>query len=90
MEQVRFEAGGGSVMIENWSPRDIRVRLHCDRASTLLFREFQYPRWRASAETPVDASEKGLIRVKAPAGEYELRLRLDGGPMESAASGSAR
>ena len=41
------------------------------------------PGMESGRETPVDPSEKGLIRVKAPAGEYELRLRLDGGPMES-------
>jgi hypothetical protein len=82
MPQVRFESGAGDAKIEKWAPRDIRVRLRCDRDSSLLFHQFYYPGWRASVTAPVEASGQGLIRVKAPAGEYELRLWLDGGSME--------
>jgi hypothetical protein len=83
MEKVRFESGAGSVKVQKWAPRDIRVRLHCDRESTLLFHQFYYPGWRASVESPVEPSSERLIRVKAPAGEHDLRLWLDGGPMET-------
>jgi hypothetical protein len=82
MGQVRFESGGGSAAIGKWAPRDIRVRVRSSRESSLLFHQFYYPGWRASEGAPVQASEQGLIRVKAPPGEYELRLWLDGGPME--------
>jgi hypothetical protein len=82
MEQVRFEKGGGSAVIEKWAPRDIRVHLRCDRESSLLFHQFYYPGWKASVQSPVEASEQGVIRVNAPPGEYDLRLWLDGGRME--------
>ena len=83
MEKVRFESGGGAATVEKWAPRDIRVRMRCDRESTLLFHQFYYPGWRTSLATPLEASSQGLIRVKAPAGEYELRIWLDGGRMET-------
>jgi hypothetical protein len=59
------------------------VRLRCDADSTLLIHQFYYPGWSASVRSPVEASGQGLIRVKAPAGEYELRLWLNGGRMET-------
>jgi len=83
MDKVRFENGEGSARIEKWAPRDIRVRLHCDRESTLLFHQFYYPGWKANVQSPVEASGQGMIRVKAFAGEYDLRLWLDGGRMET-------
>jgi hypothetical protein len=82
MESVRFETGGGSAIVDKWAPRDIRVRLRCAQASTLLFHQFYYPGWRASVDGTVESSPQGLIRVNAPAGDYELRLWLDGGRME--------
>src|SRR3989442_1181351 len=66
LEQVRFEKGGGNAAIEKWAPRDIRVHLRCDRESSLLFHQFNYPGWTASVESPVESSGHGLIRVKAP------------------------
>jgi hypothetical protein len=81
MEPVRFESGGGSAKVERWAPRDIRVRLRCERDSSLLVHQFYYPGWRANVT--MEASGQGLIRVKARAGEYELRLWLDGGRMET-------
>ena len=80
MEQVRFESGAGTASVERWAPRDIRLRLRCDRESRIVFHQFYYPGWKASV--PVDASDQGLIRVTAPAGEYELRLWLERDRME--------
>ena len=80
MEQVRFESGEGTASVEKWAPRDIRLRLRCDRESRIVLHQFYYPGWKSSV--PVDASGEGLIRVTAPAGEYELRVRLERGSME--------
>ena len=38
--------------------------------------------WKANTPGPVGKSETGQIRVTAPAGNYELRLWLEGGRME--------
>jgi hypothetical protein len=83
-EQVRFESGAGTAAIEKWSPGDIRVRLRCDRESRLVFHQFFYRRWKADTPFRVEASEDGLVRVVAPAGENELHLWLDGGAAETA------
>src|SRR5262249_8067347 len=80
-EMIHFESGAGAAKIERWAARDIRVHLRCDRDSSLLVHQFYYPGW--SANVAMEASSQGLIRVKAPAGEYELRLWLDGGRMET-------
>jgi hypothetical protein len=82
MEQVRVEGGGGSAVVERWAPRDIRLRLHCGRESPVTVHQFYYPGWKANTPGPVEPSETGQIRVTAPAGDYELRLWLDGGLME--------
>jgi hypothetical protein len=82
MEQVRVESGQGSAAVLKWAPRDIRVRVRCPAGCVLLFHQFYYPGWRVGGPATLDASDQNLMRVKSPAGEYELELRLDGGPWE--------
>jgi hypothetical protein len=82
MERVQFESGTGKADVERWAPRDIRVRVRAERESRLVFHQFYYPEWKANTG-PVDASATGQVRVTAPAGNYELRLWLAGGRMES-------
>lgn len=82
MELVRVESGQGKAEIERWAPRDIRVRAVCQTDCRLEFHQFYYPGWKAEGFT-VDVSGQGLIRVAAPRGEHELKLRLDGGAMET-------
>jgi 6-pyruvoyl-tetrahydropterin synthase related domain len=84
MERVRVENGAAQATVERWAPRDIRVRMNGERGSRLVFHQFYYPGWTAGAGVPIRASEHGLVEVDAPAGEYQLRLRLDGGSMEKA------
>ncbi|HTM50614.1 MAG TPA: 6-pyruvoyl-tetrahydropterin synthase-related protein [Bryobacteraceae bacterium] len=84
MERVRIESGQGSVDVLKWAPRDIRVRLRCPAGCALLFHQFYYPGWRVSGPAALEPSDQNLIRVKAPAGDYRLELRLDGGPWERA------
>jgi hypothetical protein len=81
MELVRVEHGYGEAEIVGWAPRDIRVRVNCQTDCRLEFHQFYYPGWRADG-FGVDASGRGLIRVAAPPGKHEFRLRLDGDGME--------
>ena len=83
MARAQFESGEGKVSVERWAPRDIRVRVRSQRGGRIVFHQFYYPEWKASTPGPVDWSETGQVRVTAPAGDYELRLRLAGGRMES-------
>ena len=82
MELGRVANGVGEMKIERWAPRDIRARVRCETDCTFVFHQFYYPGWQARGFA-VDASEGGLVRVTASRGEYEMRLRLDGGSMEA-------
>jgi uncharacterized membrane protein len=83
MKMAQFESGEGETSVERWGPRDIRVRVRSDREGHIVFHQFYYPEWKANTPGPVTASDTGQIRVTAPAGDYELRLWLQGGRMET-------
>lgn len=73
-------SGGGSVSVERWVPREIRLKTESAGAGALVLRRLYYPAWRAEvsgAETAVQPSAReGLIEVRVPAGRHEVRLAL--------------
>jgi hypothetical protein len=79
---VSIASGLGSATILSWKPREILIRTDAPRATSIILRQFYYPKWIA-----FDASSKsflkvepiapeGLTRVTIPAGEHEIRVSL--------------
>ena len=89
-EKFRIVEGTGNVTILEWKPREIRLRVASAGAILLVVKQFYYRGWMG--QTPgekgllkVESSPlEGLVQVRVPPGEHQVRLTLNGGMMERA------
>jgi hypothetical protein len=85
--RARFIEGEGSVDVEGWMPR--RIRLHVDSAAGgwVRINQFYYPRWVASYDgaQPLQiepALPEGLVKAKVPPGVHEVSMEIPIGASE--------
>ncbi len=83
--------GSGTVYVEHWQSRDIRLRTSCAEPCRVTVGQFYYPRWRATSSVTGEPLEigptpgTGLISLRT-AGPGSVRLLLP----ESAAEAAGR
>jgi hypothetical protein len=81
IDKVAFATGGGSVLIEQWKPRNNVLMITMPAASTVLVRQYYYPGWttRVNGERRVvQISEPdGLVQLSLSAGVHRVELRLE-------------
>jgi hypothetical protein len=86
--KISVATGGSQISIEKWESRLILLSVNLPTDSSLTIGQLYYPGWTAqiigqSCCLPANPSEPdGLVTVQAPAGSYELALRLVSGPLE--------
>lgn len=71
----------------SWQPREIRLR-HGGQAGELVVNHFYYPQWKArrtdtKAPLAIGPDDFGMIRITAPAGDYEIAIELESSPAET-------
>lgn len=81
--QVSVRPQAGDAQVLRWRARDIVLHADLQTDSVIEVKQLYFPGWRASdtstgAELAVSPGEPlGLVRVAAPAGRYEIELRLE-------------
>jgi hypothetical protein len=78
---------GGSAVVQQWQARAIVFRIAEDAASWVAVRQFYFPGWIArdpdGRSLAVRASSpQGLVEIRVPAGETEVRLSMPYGISE--------
>jgi hypothetical protein len=87
--QIAAEVGS-QVIIEKWESRFILLAINSPEDSLITVGQLYYPGWTAqiigqSCCLPTNPSvPDGLVTVQAPAGSYQLTLRLEPSPLEVA------
>lgn len=86
LPKAKVTTGQGSVFIEQWQPRKIVVQVDAiSNVLELTLKQFYYPGWTAQLEgksnpLPVEpSSHEGLLRVKVPKGQHQVRISLQAG-----------
>lgn len=73
--------GAGEFTIEQWQPREIRLRVVSEQGVSFNVGQFYYPGWTAyvdGREHPLAPSRPdGLLQLALPPGAHELQLRLE-------------
>ncbi|HEY9668503.1 MAG TPA: 6-pyruvoyl-tetrahydropterin synthase-related protein [Coleofasciculaceae cyanobacterium] len=83
LPNAKVTTGEGNVSIKQWQPRKIVLQANAKTDVTVTLKQFYYPGWTARAigrsqQLPVEPSPyEGLLRVKVPSGQYEVRVTLD-------------
>jgi hypothetical protein len=79
--KVAFARGEGSVLVEQWKPRNNVLLITVPAASTVLVRQYYYPGWTARVNGEpheVQISEPdGLVQLSLPPGIHRIELRLE-------------
>ena len=80
--KAKFLYHGGSVDVKRWRSRSILVKVDTAKSDLLELHQFHYPGWIARQDSsdktyPIERSPRGLLRVKLPAGQYEVNIDLD-------------
>jgi hypothetical protein len=81
-DQIDYNSGDGSVHVVEWSPRRIALNVQLQRPTDLEIRQFYFPNWKVlshdlrTALSLQPAKHSGLMRVRAPAGNYRLDLAM--------------
>jgi len=79
----RVNADVGKIEVLRWAPRDILLGVDLPRRTVLIVKQFYFPGWNAiDARTGERLSispnpKTGLLTLNAPAGRYQLVLRLE-------------
>lgn len=78
---LSYDASAGAVTVSQWAPRQIVLRVDLQRATALRIRQYYFPNWQveSSVSGPLAVQADlatGLLSVSAPAGQYDLQLRL--------------
>jgi hypothetical protein len=85
--EAQVAVDGGSAVVQQWQARDIVFRIAEDAASWVAVRQFYFPGWIArdpdGRSLAVRASSpQGLVEIRVPAGETEVRLSMPYGISE--------
>ena len=80
--RVRVDHQSGEVSIARWKPRDIVVKVSLSEPAQVVVRQFFFSGWTAKADNwksllTVQPDDIGLLKIDAPAGEYQLSLKLE-------------
>ena len=81
-DQIDYNEKDGSVHVVEWSPREIELNVKLQRPTDLDVRQFYFPNWKIIAgglRTAINlqpAKHTGLMRIRAPAGQYQLKLAM--------------
>jgi hypothetical protein len=81
-DQIDYNAHDGVVSVVEWSPRRIALNVKLQRPTDLEIRQFYFPNWKIAAQDlrtaliPQPAKHSGLMRVRAPAGNYRIDLAM--------------
>jgi hypothetical protein len=90
LPKAKVLGGAGDVTVERWRPRDISLHVRLSEPSDIQVHQFYYPGWTARMATGdgelvvTPSYPEGLIRVRAPAGDYEILIAFPMGPSEQA------
>ncbi len=90
LPKAQLSVGQGSLSIQQWKPRKIVLQTNASTDVELTLNQFYYPGWTARLDgksqfLPVQPSQKeGLLHVKVPSGQHEVRVTLDTGVEERA------
>ena len=83
--------GAGTIAITEWKPRDIVLRSNVPAETWVTLKQFYYPNWIATADSltlPVEPTvPTGLLRVKIPAGQNQIQVKLAAGLAERSGIG---
>ncbi len=79
---VKVDSGQASLLIKKWQPRRIVLQLQAATNTELSIHQFYYPGWTAkrqgsSQSLPIHASESGILKISAPAGNYVAAITLN-------------
>ena len=85
--EAQVAVDGGSAVVQQWQARAIVFRIAEDAASWVAVRQFYFPGWIArdpdGRSLAVRASSpQGLVEIRVPAGETEVRLSMPYGISE--------
>jgi len=78
----QIEKGSGSVSIDVWKPRDIRLTTSCQPSCSLVVGQFYYPGWRAAWSRTGEnlplypQAHSGLMQLDIPGGAGTVQLDL--------------
>ncbi len=80
-DQIDYNEKDGVVHVVEWSAREIELNVKLLRPTDLDIRQFYFPNWRIIADLhtaliPQPAKHTGLMRIRAPAGQYQLKLAM--------------
>lgn len=81
-DRLEYDARDGEVRIAEWSPHQIALDVALRRDTELEIRQFYFPSWQIRIQglhttTALEpAAHTGLLRVRAPAGNYRLKLSM--------------
>ena len=80
--KASFLYHGGSVDVKHWRSRSIQLKVDTDKSDLLELHQFHFPGWTAREDLgdkifPIERSPRGLLRVKLPAGRYEVNIDLN-------------
>ncbi|MET0379447.1 MAG: 6-pyruvoyl-tetrahydropterin synthase-related protein [Spongiibacteraceae bacterium] len=81
-DQIDYNEKDGVVHVVEWSPREIELNVKLQRPTDLDIRQFYFPNWKIVARDlhtaliPHPVKHTGLMRIRAPAGQYQLKLAM--------------
>ncbi len=81
-DEIDYNEQNGVVRVVEWAPREIALNVKLQRPTDLEIRQFYFPHWKVFAQNlrialhPQPAKRTGLMRIRAPAGQYQLRLAM--------------
>jgi hypothetical protein len=81
--RVKIVEGAGETVIEQWQPRDIRLRVKSPDGVTLHIGQFYYVGWTAKLNDEPNplavrpSRRNGVLRIEVPPGEHRVRLLLE-------------
>jgi hypothetical protein len=84
LDRVSYDSSKGVINVDLWRPRDIRLQVDLEGATTVFVKQLYYPGWAAHIEAGDKSGEititqhgvLGLIAVELPSGRYHVRLKM--------------